>query len=500
MSKPLNDCLKEASLLNVEILTGELVARGIIPARGPLINKRRQLASAWLKEKDGQIFVPYFEHDPLVDLRKCAALVTSFEVEINRNDSSQEEKLKAIANLKVLDARIGRILCTNNEEEALARNLSHNVKRLILADIVDLNSSNGSANEHDQDGVPNTNHAGCSAHHGTTNDHESTLRREKEPIFQDNFPPSSGSKNINVDPYELENAMANIKLTSPDPFNQSFVSRKLPIHKWNIRFSGSDDKKDAFEFLRIVNSKARSYQTSQDELFASASEFFIGEASKWYFSQDFVDWSDLTEKLLADFMQVNYFDDLIDIVRQRKQTSNETIVQFFTIFEDNCSRLRVPLSNSEKISILKRNVLQKYQSYIALMSFQSLNAMKHALKVLEATMSQNNHSGNRFVRFDSRERRSFSRERYSHSPNRYENSAQSNHVSRYDKLDTRNNDFRSPRDRTRSPYPNQNNQRVNDVNKQRDRSNSNSGYNNARTNSRERGFFRSTSQEKVKTN
>lgn len=103
MAKTLNECLKEASLLNVEIITGELVARGIIPARGPLINKRRQLASAWLKENDGQIFVPYFEHEPLVDLRKCAALVTSFEVEINRNGSTQDDKQKAIANLKVLD-------------------------------------------------------------------------------------------------------------------------------------------------------------------------------------------------------------------------------------------------------------------------------------------------------------------------------------------------------------------------------------------------------------
>lgn len=87
----------------------------------------------------------------------------------------------------------------------MARNLGHTVKRLILTDIVDLNSSNGKANEHDQDGQANINRAECSAHEGATNDHEPTTRREREPIF-------------NFDPYELENAMVNVKLNSPDPF------------------------------------------------------------------------------------------------------------------------------------------------------------------------------------------------------------------------------------------------------------------------------------------
>lgn len=496
-TKTLDDFLVEVSVLNAEILNSELITRGIAPARGPLINKRRQLASALLKESEGQIFVPYFEFEPIVDLRKCAALVTVFEVELNRAGSSYEDKQKAIGNLKVLDARINRIICTNNDEKTLARGLSHNVKRLILPNVTENVHSNDNCQlldlPTDQPNIPNDAHV--EQHHvPLTSTPDSRNINQPQPVRQIH----TNQNDFNFNPYELENAMANFHLQSPsyDYSNgHTFRPNKLPVHKWKIRFSGTNDKQDAFEFLRIVKSKARSYQTTQEELFASASEFFTGDASKWYFSQDFSDWSDLETKLLADFMQVNYFDDLIDIIRQRKQTSNETVVQFFTIFEDNCSRLLSPLTTVEKINILKRNVLQKYQSYIALMQFHSINDMKHALKVLEATMSQNYYGNNRNVRFDSRDRQSLSRERYSHSPNRSNSNERSNHVSRYEKFDSKNQDFRSVRDRTRSPYPVSNNQRTFDGNKQRERSNSNSNQNRSRDNSRENSFFRPSSRE-----
>lgn len=507
------DFLTEVSVLNTEILDSELIARSITPARGPVINKRRQLASALLKESTGQIFVPYFHFDPIVDLRRCAALVTSFNIEIERSGNTLEQKQAALTNLKFLDARISRVICTTNEEKSIAKELLRQVKQLILCDVNDLNGSNHSSENADdstsQSGEKNDQRGYTP--HAETNDQPSTSGNTKQNAQKETFtedftgiPSQTHAKTrVSFNPYDLKNAMAGFHIQStPECYNAPFSygqnnqnSHKLPIHKWKIQFSGLNDKKDAFEFLRIVKSKANSYKTTPEELFGSASEFFTEDASKWYFSQKFVNWNDLEQRLIADFMQVIYFDDLIDTIRQTKQSYNESIIKFCTNFEDNCSRLLTPLSTLEKINILKRNVLSKYQPYIALTQFHSLNELKHALKLLEATMSQNNYGFNRNVRFDSKERRYDSRERrfdscerQSHSPHRQSFNSSPNHVSRYDKFDSKNaNNYRSSRDRTRSPYPSYNNTRNNNNNGNfRERSNSN--HNHSRENSRDNSF------------
>lgn len=97
---------------------------------------------AWLKENSGPVFISYFQLEPTLDLRECSALVTVFELQLNQTPL---HKLKAMLNLKVLDARVGRILCTTSEEQNIARNLAQNFKRLILNDAHDLNNSQRSA-------------------------------------------------------------------------------------------------------------------------------------------------------------------------------------------------------------------------------------------------------------------------------------------------------------------------------------------------------------------
>lgn len=513
--KTIHDFLNEVSALNAEILEAELIARSILPQRGPVINKRRQLANALLVESQGSVFAPYFQYDPMVDLRKCTAFVTLYRNELEKQDKTAEQKRIALANLRMLDARISRILCTTNEEKAISKNLLSTVKQLILSDVTSTNdagSVDGSDELNGEDQLANSQSQNqssviLSAHTENVRD-----KSAQATIFSQFQPGSSNPRvqcNIPNPLFDIENGMSRLHVEQQhyncggfSPYNQESCNpkNKLPVYKWKIKFSGLNDKQDAFEFLRMVKSKAQSYQTSQTELFASASEFFTGEASKWYFSQHFADWSEIESKLLADFMQVNYFDDLIDIIRKRKQAANESIVQFFTVFEDNCSRLLTPLSTLEKINILKRNIFAKYQPYIALVQFKSIDEMKHALKILEATMSYSgNGSDNSFgrnVRFDSRDRHSHSPHRYSHSPHRSDTQPNYKRESKVDNVEDKDKDYRSSRDRTRSPYPSSNAPNKNE-NKSRERSNSNSSHTHSRNNSRDRNF-RSRSQENVR--
>lgn len=80
-----------------------------------------------------------------------------------------------------------------------------------------------------------------------------------------------------------------------------------------------------------------------------ASEFFTGFAAKWFHAQSFSSWHDISTKLISDFVQVDYFDNLLDTIRNRKQEHAESVVAFFTNFEDSCSRLLTPLTSMEKL-------------------------------------------------------------------------------------------------------------------------------------------------------
>jgi hypothetical protein len=62
------------------------------------------------------------------------------------------------------------------------------------------------------------------------------------------------------------------------------------------------------------------------------------------------------------------------------------------------------LPDSEKIRILKLNVLQHYRAHIALVNFNSVNEIKKALQILENTLTPSKHDQNRYTRFGSNDR------------------------------------------------------------------------------------------------
>lgn len=145
---------------------------------------------------------------------------------------------------------------------------------------------------------------------------------------------------------------------------------------------------------------------------------------------------------------------------------NESIVHFFTVFEDDCSRLKDELPQAEKIKIVKKIVLQKYRPYIALTNFHSLNEIKEALKILEATMPHNNyHDSNRFKRHSSGDKLS----------NFSDNSNKNSHESRFDKFNN-GKQVGFTRDRSHSNNSFHSNSSRNNSRENRQRTNSNGSY------------------------
>lgn len=351
---------------------------------------------------------------------------------------------------------------------------------------VPLSSTNANQTKFNANSFPNQNFNGDS----NQNQHYEQFRRpnmnfnENLPNFQnENFSQRNPNSAQSMQPQNFRN---------PDT-NQNFPMhtqsrRDHKMYKWNVKFTGENSKYDAIDFIQKVNAIAQSRGVTDRELFDSAIEFFSGQALKWYYAQrnQINSWPELSEKLISDFIEVNYYDNLLDTIRQRRQTQNDSIVNFFTIFEDDCSRLQTLLSPREQIHIVKKNVLQKYRPHISLKNYNSLNELKQDLKLLEASMLASNDRNVSFTvtpsahtsRYDSyRGNRSFSRSPSNssnanrtnqQSPSRFSANRPSTPIPSEHK---RNTSFDRSDKRSQSPYDKRRNE-SHDLNKNSTRSTS----------------------------
>lgn len=385
MPKSEDDFYRELALISDETITHELEIRNVDANRGPLVNRRKQLARELFNEQINSNIQFTMVVSPLNDLKVCKSMIDKYEVELNDLTSTSDMRQKAIANLEFIEKIIIRVDCTSDQESDLAKLLLKAIKTLT-------DTANGGA-------------------------------RSKTQTTPITFPQQTQSTNVLPHANSNRNQRQNNTNTNNDS-NSTSGQNSQQFDAIARRFNG-DKQADVFEFLRTIKSKAQANHVSDDELMNSAAEFFSGCAAKWFYAQTFRNWTDLSEKLVSDFVQVNYFDELIDTIRQRRQSPNESIVHFFIVFEDDCSRLKDELPQAEKIKIIKKNVLQKYRPYIALTNFHSLNEIKESLKILEATMPHNNyHDSNRFKRYGSGDRLS----------NVSDNNTKNTHESRMDKF------------------------------------------------------------------
>lgn len=111
--------------------------------------------------------------------------------------------------------------------------------------------------------------------------------------------------------------------------NNTNASRENSTRVNVQKFSSKNKSLGVFEFIQKVEAKAKAFVVSHDQLFQSACQFFDGFAAKWFLSQSFCNWNDVKEKLISDFVQVDYLQNLLDTIQQRKQTNRCTFLHSF---------------------------------------------------------------------------------------------------------------------------------------------------------------------------
>lgn len=433
MAKTMDDFLNGVSKLIDDVVDHELIMRNVTPQGGPVHNKRRQLAKILYDEYIQNIAPAIVPQNLSNDLCLTSHFINICQVDLISPDPNLREK--AILTLKHFQYKISRITCFAPADMA---NCQRFETETLLRIILNGQNSPSTPNVNANAGVQNNQQVQQNAHASNS---------------IPNVPPAQASTPINTNANAQRNLNAQFDLLNLGSLQSDSNSQHenttrihLPkLYKWGIKFSNESKSLGVFEFIQKVEAKAKAYEVSHESLFQSACELFDGFAAKWFLSQTFINWNEIKEKLISDFVQVDYLENLLDTIRQRKQAYNEEIVHFFTVFEDDCSRLPVQLTVDEKLNILKKNILQKYRPYVALSKFNSVDDMKHALKVLEMSMSQNNSTDNsRYVRFNSNDRGARNNEQ------RSGNNSNDSSRSRFDKFQAKTQNEHTRNDRSSS--------------------------------------------------
>lgn len=160
------------------------------------------------------------------------------------------------------------------------------------------------------------------------------------------------------------------------------------LHKWGIKFSGDDDS-SVTSFILDVEEKAAWKGVHLDQLLVGVSEFFTGEAKTWYRSiKNKVDsWEEMKIALRREFLALDYFDNLWEEIRGRKQGLQESVGTFIANMLAMFDRLSMdePITEELMLKIILKNLAPFYTERLALTDVLSLKHLRVLGKQLETS-------------------------------------------------------------------------------------------------------------------
>lgn len=165
---------------------------------------------------------------------------------------------------------------------------------------------------------------------------------------------------------------------------------KIPkdLHKWGIKFSGEEGI-SVLSFIMDVEEKAAWKQIELNSLLICASEFFTGAAKTWFRSvKSTIDsWAELKIALRREFLPLDYYDNLWDEIRARKQGPNESMGTFMANMLALFDRLEMSEGVNEAIILktIMKNLAPFYVEKLALVKVLSLGQLKEFGKELEVS-------------------------------------------------------------------------------------------------------------------
>lgn len=177
------------------------------------------------------------------------------------------------------------------------------------------------------------------------------------------------------------------ELQRSSTLDHSFHRRKLiPIKDWGVKFSGRGTI-SVNAFLERIDELKDARNADDEDLYRYAIDLFEDEALIWFrANKNLVStWSELVELLVDTFQKPNYQDELLEEIKQRTQSRQESVVIYMSIMQNMFNRLPIPLSELQKLFILRKNLQPYFQKEICRDTFSSVVELTSVLRIIEQT-------------------------------------------------------------------------------------------------------------------
>lgn len=166
----------------------------------------------------------------------------------------------------------------------------------------------------------------------------------------------------------------------------------IPVSQWKIQKYKADDQGLGMnEFLENVNQMALSEHVSEEDLFDSAIHLFDGPALSWYTamrSQNRLrDWRHLIQELQKAFRHPDLDAVLRVKIYQYRQQRNETFQQYYLHMEKLFRSMSQPMSEPDKIEVIKMNLRFDYRKLLVGRRITSLQTLINLGNDLDAADS-----------------------------------------------------------------------------------------------------------------
>lgn len=154
------------------------------------------------------------------------------------------------------------------------------------------------------------------------------------------------------------------------------------ISSLNLKYNG---KTCVLSFLGRLDELVRSRSLNYRKVFRSAAELFTDSALLWYrgICSSVDSWEDLKQELLDEFLPTDFDYRLMEELKARTQGIDESFSSYYSVMLNFFARLRTPISDEEKLRILRRNIRPSFSERLALVPIVSLSDFKSKCKELE---------------------------------------------------------------------------------------------------------------------
>lgn len=161
--------------------------------------------------------------------------------------------------------------------------------------------------------------------------------------------------------------------------------KPIPVHQWNLTFSGDTSGLSINAFLERVDELRVSRNVTESQLFDSATELLRDGALVWFRSirSTVHNWRDLVTRLRTEYEPYDYEDELWQEIRARTQGTEESVGHYIACMSNLFNRLPTLPAEQKKLKVLRKNLAPYFIHGLGLSDVSSVEELLIACKRLE---------------------------------------------------------------------------------------------------------------------